>query len=56
MSMNVLIIPAKMQQSVRTLVGATRVHVTVDSLERTVIKVRNRSDDSLSPAMSFGKL
>ena len=45
MSMNVLIILAKMEQSVRTLVGVTRVHVTVDSLERTAIKVSNRSDE-----------
>ena len=40
-----------MEQSVRTLVGATRVHVTVDSLERTAIKVSNRSDGNFSPAM-----
>ena len=51
MSMNVLIILAKMEQSVRTLVGATCVHVIVDSLERTAIKVNNRSDGSFSPAM-----
>ena len=44
MSMNVLIILAKMEQSVRTLVEVTRVHVTVDSLERTATKVRKRSD------------
>ena len=51
MSMNVLIILAKMEQSVRTLVEATCVHVIVDSLERTAIKVSNRSDGSFSPAM-----
>ena len=40
MSMNVPIILAKMEQGVRTRLEVTRVRVTVDSLERTAIGVR----------------
>ena len=38
--MNVPITLAKMEECVQTLLEATRVRVTVDSLERTAIGVR----------------